>query len=181
MPLTVSEKQHWRDRISRRIDKKIDAIKARDPGVFDRITGEARLRAIQSLGFAEHLSEMEQIEQQRKVLDARDEHLSREALARLRDVQPETIDSYAVSRSETEINNAIKARQTIHEEELLREHDLGRQIAQLRLERENFLDTVFLATSSIQVRDLWQKVSDLLGDELSQLQREAMKIAPPSE
>ena len=75
----------------------------------------------------------------------------------------------------------IKARQVVHEETLLREHELGRQIAQLRLERENLLDTVFLATSPVQVRDLWQKVSDLLGDELSQLQRAAMQIAPPNE
>ena len=38
-----------------------------------------------------------------------------------------------------------------------------------------------LATLPIQLRSLWEKVSDLLGDDLSPLQREAMKIEPPSE
>ena len=181
MPLTVSEKEHWRDRISKRIDKKIAAITARDPGLFDRIAGNARARSIQSLGIAELIAEQDQLEEQTKTLEAREAVVSRSVLARLRSVPPDTIDSYAVCRSETEINNAIKARQSIHEEELLREHELGRQIVQLRLEKENLLDTVFLATSPIQVRDLWQKVSDLLGDELSQLQRAAMQIQPPTE
>ena len=181
MPLTTTEKQHWRDRIGKRIDKKIAAITAVEPGLFARIESEARTRAIQSLGIAELMAEQERVEQQQKALESREEQLSRQVLSHLRGVPPQTIDTYAVTRSDIEVNNAIKARQVVHEETLLREHEIGRQVTQLRLERENLLDTVFLATSPVQVRDLWQKVSDLLGDELSQLQREAMKIAPPNE
>lgn len=181
MPLTTTEKQHWRDRIGKRIDKKIAAITALEPGLYARIESEARARAIESLGIAELMAEQEHVEQQQKALESREEQLSRQVLSLLRGVPPQTIDTYAVTRSDIEVNNAIKARQMVHEESLLREHDLGRQIVQLRLERENLLDTVFLATSPIQIRSLWEKVSDLLGDELSQLQREAMKIAPPSE
>lgn len=181
MPLTTTEKQHWRDRIGKRIDKKIAAITALEPGLFARIESEARARAIQSLGIAELMAEQEQVEQQQKALELREEQLGRQVLSHLRGVPPQSIDTYAVTRSDIEVNSAIKARQVVHEETLLREHDLGRQITQLRLERENLLDTVFLATSPVQVRDLWQKVSDLLGDELSQLQRAAMQIAPPSE
>ena len=181
MPLTVSEKEHWKNRISMRIDKKIAAVTALEPGLFTRIESEARARAIQSLGIAELMSEKERIEQQQKSLENREEVMSRAVLARLRGTPPDTIDSYAVSRSEVEVNNAIKARQAVHDDELLREHELGRQIVQLRLEKENLLDTVFLATSPVQVRELWSRVSDLLGDELSQLQRAAMQIAPPNE
>ena len=179
--LTVSEKEHWRDRIGKRIDKKIAGITARDPGLFDRLASEARTRATQSLGIAELVAEQEELEQQQKILEAREESVSRAVLARLRGVPLDTIDSYAVCRCETEINNAIQTRQAIHDEELLREHELGRQIVQLRLERENLLDTVFLATSPIQIRSLWEQVSALLGDELSQLQRAALEIQPPSE
>ena len=114
-------------------------------------------------------------------LKSREEQLTRDMLSRLRGVKPDKIDSYSVCRSDHEINAAIKARQTVHEETLLREHDLGRQITLLRLEKENLLDTVFLATSPTPVRVLWEKVSDLLGDELSQLQRAAMQIQPPSD
>ncbi|MBM3970435.1 MAG: hypothetical protein FJ302_11310 [Planctomycetes bacterium] len=181
MPLTVAEKEHWKERISRRIDKKIAAITARDPGLFDRLGSEARQRAIQSLGVSELMAEQEQLEQQKKALETRDGVVCRLLLARLRGVPAETIDMYSMCRSETEIGNAIKSRQAVHEDELMREHELGRQIVQLRLERENLLDTVFLATSPIQVRVLWEKVSDLLGDELSQLQRAALQIQPPVE
>lgn len=181
MPLTTTEKQHWRDRIGKRIDKKIAVITALEPGLFARIESEARARAIESLGIAELMAEQERIEQQQKSLESREDQLSRQLLSHLRGVPPDTIDSYSVSRSDTEVNNAIKARQAIHDEELLRGHELGRQIVQLRLERENLLDTVFLATSPVQVRTLWEKVSDLLGDELSQLQRAAMQIQPPTD
>ena len=33
--LTVTEKEHWKDRINRRIDKKIEVISAEDPNLFD--------------------------------------------------------------------------------------------------------------------------------------------------
>ena len=181
MPLTNTEKQHWRDRIAKRIDKKIAGITALEPGLFSRIESQARTRAIESLGLVELLAEQEQVEQDMQKLKSRDEQLTRDVLSRLRGVEPATIDSYSVCRSDNEINSAIKARQTVHEETLLREHDLGRQISQLRLEKENLLDTVFLATSPTQIRSLWGQVSDLLGDELSQLQRAAMQIQPTAE
>ena len=91
MPLTVAEREHWRDRISRRIDKKIAAVTARDPGLFDRVARDARIRATQSLGIAEFISEQDQLELQKKVLDARDEVLSREVLARLRGTPPNSM------------------------------------------------------------------------------------------
>ena len=72
MPLTTTEKQHWRDRIGKRIDKKIAAITAREPGLFARIESEARTRAIQSLGIAELMLEQEQLAQQQKALESRE-------------------------------------------------------------------------------------------------------------
>ena len=181
MPLTTTEKQHWRDRIAKRIEKKIAGITALDPGLFSRIESQARTRAIESLGLAEFMTGQARVEKEMQQLKSREEQLTRDVLSRLRGIEPDKIDSYSVCRSDNEINNAIKARQTVHEETLLREHDLGRQITQLRLEKENLLDTVFLATSPTQVRTLWEKVSDLLGDELSQLQQAAMQIQPPSD
>ena len=48
--LTVTEKEHWKGRIARRIDKKIEALTASDPNFFDRIDRQARQRALESLG-----------------------------------------------------------------------------------------------------------------------------------
>ena len=51
--LTVTEKEHWKNRIARRIDKRIEAITADDPNFFERIERDARKQALESLGLAE--------------------------------------------------------------------------------------------------------------------------------
>ena len=53
MSLTVAEKQHWKERIARRIEKKIETLLAADPNLMDRIHRDARQRALQSLGLSE--------------------------------------------------------------------------------------------------------------------------------
>ena len=60
-------------------------------------------------------------------------------------------------------------------------HELGRQILRLRAEKDRLLDTVWLARSPAQIRQLWTKVGELLGDELTHLEREALAIAPAEE
>src|SRR5438874_6732960 len=47
--LTVTEKEHWKERIERRLDKRIEAIWARDPNLKERIDDEARQKALESL------------------------------------------------------------------------------------------------------------------------------------
>ena len=54
--LTVAEKNHWRDRVQARIDRKIEAVTAGDPGLMERVkmhltnhpteTWDAAVRAI---------------------------------------------------------------------------------------------------------------------------------------
>ncbi len=42
MGLTVAEKTHWRDRIEAKINRRIEAILAGDPGLMDRVKHAAR-------------------------------------------------------------------------------------------------------------------------------------------
>ena len=37
MPLTVTEKAHWRDRIAERVGRRIEAIRSAHPAVFERV------------------------------------------------------------------------------------------------------------------------------------------------
>ena len=71
----------------------------------------------------------------------------------------------------------MQRRQTIHEDELLAEDPLGQQILHPRQEKENLWDTIWLARSRHPIKELWKKVVDLLGDEQTALQREALAIA----
>ncbi|MCE9553851.1 MAG: hypothetical protein K8T91_10825 [Planctomycetes bacterium] len=101
-------------------------------------------------------------------------------LARVRGVPASSIGAH-VYHCQTEIENAIKRRQDVHEDELLAECEPGQKILALRKERDELLDTVWLATSGKDIRSLWQKVGDLLGDQITQLQTEALTIEPVSE
>ena len=177
--LTVSEKNHWKDRLSKRIDKRLDAIAAEDPNLLDRVKRQARERAMASLNLADLQVEIDEIEHQEETLDKRKSLLSRTMLARVRSVPLETIDQhFSNSYYNNEVENAIKSRQTIHEDKLLAESTVGKRILDLRSERENLLDTVWLAASSKQIKELWAKVAELLGDEQTQLQRDALASEP---
>ena len=177
--LTVSEKNHWKDRLSKRIDKRLDAIAAEDPNLLDRVKRQARERAMASLNLADLQVEIDEIERQEETLDKRKSLLNRTMLARVRSVPLETIDQhFSNSYYNNEVENAIKSRQTIHEDTLLTESTVGKRILDLRSERENLLDTVWLAASSKQIKELWAKVAELLGDEQTQLQRDALAIEP---
>ena len=176
--LTVAEKNHWRDRIQSRINRKIELITAGDPGLIERIKHEARGRALETLGLAGFQEELDRIASQRAELDRRDTQVRREMLAQVRGVSADDLDCYTRVHDHPEIRAAIEKRRARHEEELLAGHELGRRVLQLRAEREDLLDSIWLATSPAQVRLFWQEVGELLGDEPTDLERAALAIPP---
>jgi hypothetical protein len=173
--LTVTEKEHWKERIARRIDKRIEVLTISDPCLINCLRDQARQRALQSLGLAEMQAELDVIEQQKEDLERREKNVHRAMLATIRRVPLEQVDTY-LSYQHAEVASAIQRRQAVHEEELLSEDAMGQEILRLRREKDNLLDTVWLATSPLQVRELWQKVVELLGDEQTPLQKEALAI-----
>ena len=176
--LTVTEKEHWKNRIARRIEKRIEAITAGDPNFFERVERDARQRALESLGLAEYQAELDGIEQQKETLEKREKRLHKTMLAKIRGVEPGDLEDYYSYRHDSEVENAVKRRKAVHEDELLAESELGQQVLKLRQEKENLLDTVWLAASAKQIKELWSKVAELLGDAQTQLQREALAIEP---
>jgi len=176
--LTVTEKEHWKKRIARRIDKRIGAITAGDSSFFERVEREARQRALGSLGLAEYQTELDEIEQQTKTLEKREKQLHKQMLAKVRGIGDDDLDDNYSYRHDREVDRAIKRRKAVHKDELLAESELGRQVLRLRQERDELQDVVWLATSPKQVKALWEKVAQLLGDEQTQLQKDALAIEP---
>jgi hypothetical protein len=176
--LTVTEKEHWKDRIGRRIDKRIETISAEDPSLLERVERDARQRALQSLGLAEQHARLDEIERQREALDREAQRIQRELLALIRGVAVSEIDAHAAYRYQCEVEAAVRRRQAVFEDGLLQESDVGRRILELRGEKEGLLDSVWLATSPTQIKSLWSRVTDLLGDATTRLQQDALAIAP---
>ena len=77
-----------------------------------------------------------------------------------------------------EAAEAIARRQAAHQDGLLADDPVGREVARLGAEKEGLLDTVWLAASPAQIKQLWAKVAELLGEEPTRLEREALAIPP---
>jgi hypothetical protein len=178
--LTVREKEHWKDRIAARIDKRIDALNAENGKIMEQVKEASRERALDSLGISTLHKRAERLKQQKSSLEEKESKTYREIAAKLRGVPVrEVTDSrYGIA---SEISEAVEKRQTLHEDELLVESEVGREILSLRSEKENLLDTVWLATSGKQIKDLWEKVDSLLGNTQTELQRKTMEIPPVEE
>jgi len=174
--LTVTEKEHWKDRIARKIDQKVEVIAAADPNLLDRVAEQGRLRALQSLGLAPMQAELDTVATQKKELEKRERQTHRAMLAVVRRMPVEEVTDSFYGCQPPEVTKALQKRQAVHEAELMAEDALGQQVLGLRLEKENLLDTVWLATSPVQLKQLWQKVMELLGEEQTDLQKKALAI-----
>ena len=176
--LTVTEKEHWKQRISRRIDKAIETIYAAHPNLKTRIAEAARSEALRSLGLTELQQQIDTIEKNEKCSSRQKQAAHKEMLAIVNgksvDELPHYYSQYAMRPSE--VTSAIDRRQTVHEEELLPRDPQGQRILTLRQEKEELLDTVWLATSGKQIKELWQGVTELLSQEPTELQIQALKL-----
>ena len=185
--LTVSEKTHWKERISARIARRVEALKAQHPALFERVKREAHARALQSLGLAGPYAELEAIQAEEEALAKRKERAQRTMIATLRGVPLDEVSDCFVLRYGCELPlpqeaaESIGRRSAAHEEQLLADDPVGLQIPRLDVERDRLLDVVWLASSSTQIRTLWSKVAELLGDEPTLLEREALAIEPPKD
>jgi hypothetical protein len=185
--LTVAEKNHWRDRIAARIEKAAEKIKARHPALFDRVRRDAHAEALRSLRLAEPYAELEAIKAEEAALARRRKQTQKSMIATLRSVPiDEVADNFGIRYGSElglphEVAEAITRRQAAHQAQLLADDPVGREIAHLEAEKDHLLDTVWLACSPDQIKQLWTRVGELLGDEPTALERQALAIEPARE
>ena len=180
--ISVSEKSHWKERIAKRIDHRIETLVAKeDPTLLQRVEKEARERAYKSLGIDAQQRELEAIQKQKEALEKRERRLGAEQLAVLNGTSVERELESGTYYPRNSVDQAVDTRATALEADILAESDLGRRVVSLREEKENLLDTVWLATSSAQIKELWEQVNTLLEIKPSALEETALKIQPPLE
>ena len=176
MSLTVAEKNHWKERIAKRIERAIQELLAEhDPTFMVKIDQQARARTIDSLGIAESCRRLDEIKAAIKAIEAERAQIS-ERINQSLIPSSEYTQSYYDGSSRME--RVIKERQGIYEKELLNESPLGKKLLTLKREQEELLDTVWLATSSVQIKNLWNQVNKLLGQAMTDLQSRAVQIEP---
>jgi len=114
--LSVTEKQHWKERIARRIDKRIDVIGAGEPNLMDRISRVARQRALESLGLAAMRAELDGIEAHKEKLDRQQDRLHKAMLATVRRVPVEDVTDSYLGYLHQEVTDAVESRRSVHQE-----------------------------------------------------------------
>ena len=180
MGITVAERNRWKERIAHRIDRRIETLVAKtDPTLLQRASEEARKKAYESLGIQAQQQELEAIQKEKEKMERRERRLLAEQKAVINGTTVEQeLERGGYYRYDTDVENAVKARAKALEAEILAQSELGSQVLSLRREEDNLLDTVWLATSSIQIKELWEQVNALLEIKPTALGDKALKIAP---
>lgn len=176
MSITVMEKEHWKERIAQKIERAIkELVEQHDPAFIVRIKEEAAKLAVESLGGTQYVSDLKMLEEKKADLGVDIEHFQQRLadLATKAGIKPKPY--YYNSRDQIALwNEAVSARQETVEKELLSKDLLGQRILKLRNEQEALLDTVWLSTSAVQIRELWRDVTELVSGELSELQKKVL-------
>jgi hypothetical protein len=177
--LTVREKEHWKERITRKVEQAVEALlAAENPNYRDRQREKARRLALESLGIARLQDQLDELAEQEKECRTKRAAIYGEMLATACGILNDRPYSGGCSDLPYQVLEAIRRRQSLHERELLANDDLGRKLLALEREKEELLDTVWLATSGKQIKQLWQKVAELLGQESTPFQQQALGIDP---
>ena len=144
MAITVAEKNHWKERIERKIDQAIsELIVGSNPTFKLNLEEAARERAIDSLGIRELMTRHEELKLQIDSLLSENSDVI-ESIERQLNTSYKKSGEYS---SETRIESAIKQMQAVAEKVILSESEFGQKILKLRREKEELLDTVWLATA----------------------------------
>ena len=169
--LTVTEKEHWKERVERRINKAIDALGQQHPSFMANLQAKARERTLKELGVLDIKQQLESLETESARL--RDEKDSLERLFRSKVTGKPEKDCQQYYMS-SEADRVLNAHQAVIEDEQLTKSPTGRRFLALRREKDELLDTIWLATSSRQIKELWQHMATILGEECTQLQHDVL-------
>ena len=171
MSITVAEKTHWKERIAQKIERAIkELVATHDPAFLETASQRARDAAIRTLGGAALAAELETLNRDRDRLKNAVTAIERELEALVEGKPRKAYVHYADSNW----SRAVAHQQEVELQRILSQAPLGQRILKLRSEQESLLDTVWLSTSTVQIRELWKNVTDLLSDELSELQKKVL-------
>jgi hypothetical protein len=172
--LTVTEKEHWKSRIEKRINRAIEILESSNAEHFASIRARAKDAALKELGIEKLAANRDRLKEERKLLESEFEDAETDIeIAILGETERKKLGAY-YSRKAAE--QKIKRATELVEERLLGDSDLGIELRRLREERESLLDTVWLATSSKQIRDLWCRVSEVLGETPTRMQEQLLSV-----
>lgn len=158
MALTVREKEEWERMLSSRIDAAITALWGANPKLRASLKAKARSNAEVALGVVKDLAEVNKL--YAKAEAAKAVHVAaKDALLRKLGVGGGTYNRYG------RIDNAIESQADAEEEALMGTfHPATAEVKRLTEEKARLKETVWLATSSKEIKDFWASFTESMGD-----------------
>lgn len=172
--IKTSDRSLWETCLTALLTRRINDLSETHADLFDDIRQRARQQAVADLGLADLEAAMARLREERSALDLRQRQIEREQLAVLRRCAPEEIPDADLSLARQSVLRAIETRADACEPLLLAECAPGRECLELNEERERLLETVLLATTATQLRELWQRLCARLDEPATPLQRQTL-------
>jgi hypothetical protein len=170
--ISYSERTEWKSRIEKRFQAAIDNLKASTSLDWEQVNDKAKQKAHECLGISKLIQRVEKLQDTVVQLEAEKEAIEN---AMYEQVLGEKISQARYrgyySRRFLEV---AQARINQIRQELLLEHPEGQQLVAFEREKEAVLDTILLASSSRELRLLWSRVTDALGESPTALQAQIL-------
>ncbi len=177
MSITVTEKEHWRKRLAARIERRIDAlVAATQPGFLLQVEDSTKTKAQSALGIEQELIAAKELESKAETASKKAKELKAKAFAKAKRRATSTVGyQYHTDHALTAL---VESEAKHYRTAIMEETELGRQILRLEQEKEELLDTIWLATSPKQIKELWTALGELLEATPTNLQANALKSEP---
>jgi hypothetical protein len=169
MSISYSEKQAITERIQVRLDAAIKALEAQHIGEVTELTDTIRNQALEQLGLTAAVAELKENRKQQAELKERKDEL--ETILSDGVKLPSHMQGYGWGDN---FERYLKPYWQNNYDAALLKTEWGARIAKLQRERDNLVDTVLVATSPKQLKDLWARFNILLGIEPTDMERQVL-------
>lgn len=185
--LTVTEKEKWRDMISRRIDREVEQLKLNNEELLKQTEQQAREQAIEKLGIGQLMAKCEAAEAAEKAAKEATWQAEQELAMMLGEETAEDSArpgywNHCHNKPGTErAERSIKKWQSTFNTDLLKQTEAGRRIVELSELKEQLCDAIWLATAPGQLKNVWKSCIDIVGGDLAAPVSEALGVDSQSE
>mgnify|MGYP006323460821 FL=1 len=176
MGLSVTEKQEIKSLIEERFDREIERIQTENKAAMDNIKQQAITQTIAALNVTDQMSELQSINAQILELNEEKKKLEERIVVEIGAENHKNL--YYARAMDSLIDSKIESASRPYEKKLLSEHPLLSKIVTLRQEKDSLLQSVWIATSSLQVKQLFEMVNKLLQSTPTELETMAQSIPP---
>ena len=174
MAISVTEKEHIKELIEKRINAEIERISTENKNDADDIKAQARKEAMAALGITQAVEDLESIDNQITKLTEKKTKTENKLVESL-DLNKNQHYRY---NDRQLIDSKIASASVSYEKTLLDAHPKLSTINTLKTERDNLLQNIWIATSNTQVKQLFEYLNGLLGQKPTEFELMAQKIPP---